>query len=175
MTKINRETLEYFLSEDFANWLLISLSNMQFSNSTQEKLYTFYTIINHYIELKDIKGENIKDNERSMAKGYFIKYCDTYGEFVDEFYESELDDSMKHRIYLEKVHSDKTLGKDVIDIGELTNYVMYLFNQINSIDIQKELMNTITKLIENGIDTKEILDNLQIAYASVANEEIRKR
>ena len=54
MTKINRETLEYFLSEDFTNWLLTSLSNMQFSDSTQGKFYTFYTVINHYIELKDM-------------------------------------------------------------------------------------------------------------------------
>ena len=175
MTKINKETLEYFLSEDFTSWLLASLKDMHFSNNTQERLATFYDVIDQYITLNNIEGELVKDNDNSIAKGYFIKYFDNYGEFVDEFYESEYDCSMKHRIYLQKVHVDKTLGKDVIDIEQLTNYVMYLFNQINGIDIQKELMNTITKLKEYGIDVKEILNNLQIAYASVANEEIRKR
>lgn len=175
MTKLNKETLEYFLSEDFTNWLLTSLSNMEFSNNTQEKLYTFYTIIDHYIELKDIKGENIKDNEHSMAKGYFIKYYDTYGRFVDEYYESELDDSMKHRIYLEKIDINMAMGKEVIDMEYLTGYVMDLLCQIKDIDVQKQLMTTIERLKQNGVEVKEILDNLQIAYATLANEEIRRR
>ena len=175
MKKIAKETLEYFLSEDFTNWLINSVSNMQFSNNTQEKLFTFYTVIEHYIELKDIKGENIKDNETSMAKGYYIKYYDTYGRFIDEYYESELDDSIRHKIYLEKTDFEMAMGKDVIDMEYLTGYVMDLLCQIKEINIQNELMSTITKLRENGIDSKEILDNLQIAYATLANEEIRKR
>ena len=175
MINLNKEKLEYFLSEDFTNWLLTSVKDMHFSNNTQERLATFYDVIDQYITLNNIEGELVKDNDNSIAKGYFIKYYDTYGKFVDEFYESEYDCSMKHRIYLQKIHSDKTLGKNVIDIEALTKFVMYLFNQMNDINIQKELMTTITKLREYGIDTKEILNNLQIAYATVANEEIRKR
>ena len=110
-----------------------------------------------------------------MAKGYYIKYYDTYGRFIDEYYESELDDSIRHKIYLEKTDFEMAMGKDVIDMEYLTGYVMDLLCQIKEINIQNELMSTITKLRENGIDSKEILDNLQIAYATLANEEIRKR
>ena len=175
MTNLNKETLEYFLSEDFTTWLLTSLKDMQFSNNAQDKLFTFQTVINYYIKSNNIEGELIKDNANSIAKRYFIKYYDNYGEFVDEFYESEYDCSMKHRISLHKVHIDKTLGKDIIDIEYLTNYVMDLLCQIKDIDVYEKIMTTIKKLKQNGIDAKEILNNLQIAYANVANEEIRKR
>ena len=36
-------------------------------------------------------------------------------------------------------------------------------------------MTTIERLKQNGVEVKEILDNLQIAYATLANEEIRRR
>ena len=175
MTKLNKETLEYFLSEDFTNWLLTSLKDMHFNNNTQDRLSTFYDVINHYIELNNIEYELIEDNNNSITKGYFIKFNDNYGEFIDKFYESEYDCSMKRRIYLHKVRSDKTLGKDVIDIEELTHYAIDLLCKIKDIDIQKKIMTTIEELKQNGVNTKEILNNLQIAYTTLANEEIRKR
>ncbi len=175
MINLSKETLEYFLSENFTNWLLTSLSNMQFTCSSQKNLFTFYTVIDHYIKLKDIKGENIKDNENSMAKGYFIKYYDNYGIFIDEFYESELDDSMQHRIYLQKANFSKVEGQEIIDIEYLTGYVMDLLCQMKDINIQGKIMSTIDELIQNGTDVKDILNNLEIAYATIANQEIRRK
>ena len=34
MINLNKEKLEYFLSEDFTNWLLTSVKDMHFSNNT---------------------------------------------------------------------------------------------------------------------------------------------
>ena len=101
---------------------------------------------------------------------YDIKYNDMYLEIsvmpaIDIYSETRYING-----YLVSKVTKNDVGIPFIDLNEVIKYL-----QIKNSDIQTNLMAIVKYLKENGVEVKEILNNLQIAYATVANEEIRKR
>ena len=169
---------EDILSEEYTNWL-----NNLFENSTTRDIYNdkndikkitlMFDYIKEYL-YSDFAPLDIKDAYMPYLNAvnltYDIKYNDMYLEISLMPSASIYSKIRQINGYLVSKVTINDVGIPFIDLNEIIKYL-----QIKNSDIQTKIMAIVKYLKENGVDPKEILDNFQIAYASIANEEIRKR
>ena len=138
-----------------------------------KKITLMFNYIKEYL-YSDFAPLDIKESYipylNTVNLTYDIKYNDMYLE-ISVMPSASIHSKIRYiNGYLVSKVTKNDVGVPFIDLNEVIKYL-----QIKNSDIQTKIMAMVKYLKENGVDVKEILNNLQIAYATVANDEIRKR
>lgn len=170
--------MQDFFSEEYKNWL-----NNLFKNSTTRDIYNNkndikkITLMFNYIKeylYSDFAPLEVKEYYipflNAVNLTYDIKYNDIYLEISVMPSASIYSKVRQINGYLVSKVTINDVGVPFIDLNEIIKYL-----QIKNSDIQTKIMAIVKYLKENGVDSREILNNLEIAYATVANDEIRRR
>ena len=181
------DTKEEFLSEEYTNWL-----NRLFSREINVVLQVEYDMNKFNILFKYVE-EYLNNNLASPEeKDYYLNnycyyqnyhYCYyynfTYNNMYIEVTKLTNDDLRSYNpvisSYLVANLNDKTNVKvPPIDLNKVREYV-YLKNQKENEETLNAIIKTVKELENKGIERDIILNDLQIAYAYVANKEIREK
>ena len=169
----------YILTDEFAKWFNklfyfnydIQFHDYEREEETYKNAIVLYDVLCDYISLKE---ENKEKKTDDLLYNIFrnIKVNDKiYNMLISNPKKYPPHKPLSGEITIKKEYED---GKYYLTLSDLQNFVIEQINNRQNSSLM--IINEVVKhLEENGIDTKEILNNLQIAYASVANEEIRKR
>ncbi len=169
----------YILTDEFTKWFnnLFSFTKYQdceFYHYDKAKIYNYaivlYDVLSDYIIFQEQNDDKKTDLTYSINKNVKINN-NIYNMVISSPIQYSPNSAIVGQIYIHILNDDAEYD---FTLQDLQNFVIeQINNRQNSLLM---IINEVVKhLEENGYNKEDILNALQIAYATVANEEIRKR
>ncbi len=175
---------ERFLSEDYMSWLIESATSMTFpkSKDTKDNASLLLTVLEDYMAKLNIESpyHYKKGSNLTAERTIIISYHGNVGLLTNKFvYDSNSQKALNPfeiELSLKGPEDFKKSNLYIREVILLDNVITFVMDTLCD---KKSKKDEITKAIETlknrGLDINEILNLLQVNYASLANEEIKEQ
>lgn len=169
----------YILTDEFTEWFnklfaLTKYHNCEFYHYEKEEIYknaiVLYDVLCDYISFKEKNDEKKTDLSYSINSN--IKVNDgIYNMVISNPEQYSPNSVIVGKIYIQALNDD---AEYELTLNDLQNFVIEQINirQNTSLMIINE---AVKHLEENGFNSEDILNALQISYATVANKQIEEQ